>query len=196
MFLACRSRCGHCDFALSQGGDAPYLVKIHRCRTVLAFCQSIKSAYRLSIVEISGKHAPGPAGSMCNPLGLKITSSITTSESFQFYRIYKACCCDERCEFVESPLTSTTSVCSLSAAPAQTLWEPRKFSLIPPVLCRGTLIYARPSTTTPQLTQRFSINRILLIINQEKAAMGIVPDRAMGQATLSNGKNSELLQRI
>jgi hypothetical protein len=44
--------------------------------------------------------------------------------------------------------------------------------------------------------QGFSINRILLIINQEKAAMGIVPDRAMGQATLPNGKNSELLQRI
>ena len=75
--------------------------------------------------------------------------------------IYKACCCDERCESVESPLTSITSILSRTPIPAHALWKPRKSSLFYLVLHQGISIHTRPSTKIPQLPQSFSIRQKL-----------------------------------
>src|SRR6267378_6019616 len=98
---------------------------------------------------------------------------------------YKACCCDERCAFVESLLTCITSILSRTLVPTHALWKPRKSSLICLVLHRGAPIHARPSTRIPKLSQRFSISQILqgLLMNEgaHGVAREIVSCRAIAQ---------------
>ena len=67
-----------------RAGTRPILLEIHRCRTVLAFCQSIKSAYRLPIVEISGKRTFSPFQIEMEFSHPKVTTTITRREVSNF----------------------------------------------------------------------------------------------------------------
>lgn len=112
-----------------RAGTRPILPKIYCCRTLLAFRQSIKSAYRPSLVEISGKRTFRSIQSRTD-LSQKFTNYNHNNRLFLILNSYKACCCDERCESVESPLSSTTAILSLTSIAAYALWEPRKSSRI------------------------------------------------------------------
>src|SRR6266446_2143732 len=48
MFLACRSRCGHCNFVLRQGGDAPYYAR----NPPLPYCTRFLPKYKVRVLTI------------------------------------------------------------------------------------------------------------------------------------------------
>src|SRR6266446_4693643 len=48
MFLACRSRCGHCNFVLRQGGDAPYYAR----NPPLPYCTRFLPKYKVRLLTI------------------------------------------------------------------------------------------------------------------------------------------------
>jgi hypothetical protein len=102
-------------------GRCPFSPEFYRSRTVLAFSQSIKSDPCPRAVEIGGKHAfePWPFRPQ-DHANLLINHHNNNKNLFKIWSDKdKACCCDERCESVEtlrSVAQSTSYSCESKVA--------------------------------------------------------------------------------
>ncbi len=118
MFLACGSWCAH-------KGSSPLF---DRCRTVLAFSQSIKPTRRVKPVEIGENQNSLTSNGCARANAFFPQRQSLQQEGLLIFENYKACCCDERCGTVESSTTAFIPVAWQCILPSGELWETVKTS--------------------------------------------------------------------